>query len=143
MNRTVLIIVAVLLLLFGIGRVGTGLMMVSTVHASGVALGFYLVYYLGVGVAAIVAGVLLLRGQRAGSTGDAAQDAAAERDTRRALKVVVIVIALLAGLAGLLLSLCGGLVMQGHLGDGGGLILGIGIALVVAAIVALVWASRR
>ena len=146
MNRTVLVIVAVVLLLFGIGRVGTGLMMLLAMHAAGPALLVYVLFYLGVGGGAIAGGVLILRGQlRDGGDGGKDEEVreAARRDMRRGLKIAGIIVALLIGCAGLLLSLCGGIMMQGNMGSGSGGILGIGLLLTVVAIAVLVWAIRK
>ncbi len=150
MNRVVLIIVAVVALLFGIGRVVTGLVMLASVHASGLAGGVFVLFYLGVGAGAIIAGALILRGQlrdgAGGTGGDVAGEAASEaarRDVRRGLKIVGIIGALLLGIAGLLLSLCGGIVMQGDFGGGGGGLLAVGLLVLAIAIALLVWAIRR
>ena len=62
---------------------------------------------------------------------------------RRGLKIAGIIVALLVGIAGLLLSLCGGIVMQGNIGSGGGGLIAIGLVLLAIAIALLVWAVRR
>jgi hypothetical protein len=142
MNRTVLIIVAVLALLWGLGRVGSALMLLLAVHSEGRGIIFFSLLYLALGGGAIVAGAYILRAQLKAGSGTGAAEAA-ERHTRRGLKIVGIILALMLGIGGLLLSLCGGIVMQGNVGSGGGALLGVGLLLTVAAVALLVWAIRR
>lgn len=71
-----------------------------------------------------------------------AEDERDRRDARRGLKVALIVVCSLVGLAGLLVSLCGGLLMGSQYGGGAGSLVLAGGAVLLVALLLILWAAR-
>jgi len=134
MKRVVLIVVAVLIGLSGLS---------TTLSALGGALfgGVTGLLSLPFGAALLVASVFILRSQlQENPGGDATETQRAQ--LRTGLRILLVVLALLAGLAGLFLSLCGVLLGNGQGMQGAGWIVGIGVVLVIVAIILVVKAVK-
>jgi hypothetical protein len=134
MKRVVLIVVAVLIGFFGL---------VTTLNALAGSLfgGIGGLLSLPLGGAMLVAAVFILRSQIQQNPGE--NSAEAQRlQLRTGLRILLIALALLAGLAGLFLSLCGVLLGSSQGMNGAGWLVGIGVVLVIVAIILIVKAVK-
>jgi hypothetical protein len=139
MMRVVLIIVAALLGLWGVQAALRGLQVILFhLRSGGWLMG---VLSLALGAALLIACWLILRSQL--PMADAPADAEAERRRVRAgLRILLTIVSLLLGLAGLFASLCGMIFSNTEYGAGAGWFIAIGMVLVALAILLAVKASR-
>lgn len=141
MNRVALTIVGVLACLWGLPSALSALLLVPGLLRSPGVNTIFLLINVAWGCALLTGGVMLLRHvwrTRTGQSGDASD----ERGARTGARIVLVVLGLAAGLAGLLFSICGVIIVQGHMGAGGGLFILIGAALLAGAIALFVGARR-
>lgn len=93
----------------------------------------------GLSALSLASGVRMLRNLRRVAEADDEHERAA---AARSLRATTIVVCVLLGLAGLLASVCGGLFMGSQYGQGAGALVLAGLAVLVTALVLVIWASR-
>lgn len=137
--RVVLIIVGALLGLWGVQTALSGLYVIFLGRHIGNL--FTGLLPLALGAALLIAAWLILRSQL--SSNGAAEDAEAERRRVRAgVRILLTIVSLLLGLAGLFASLCGMIFSNSEYGAGAGWFIAIGVVLVAVAILLAVKAAR-
>jgi heme A synthase len=137
--RVVLIIVGALLGLWGVQTALSGLYVIFlSRHIGNLFTGLL---PLALGAALLIAAWLILRSQL--SSNGSPEDAEAERRRVRAgVRILLTIVSLLLGLAGLFASLCGMIFSNSEYGAGAGWFIAIGVVLVAVAILLAVKAAR-